>query len=167
MKVVLSVIALIFVWFVGMYVGDMLFYYRDSAPKVSQSDNSVVSVQQSEVEWRSVSHEHITVEAIVVSSENRASIERDIGYSVPILDDSQTVIVLLLDNHREDLGVYDYAVLSMLDDVPAITWVEFGNGMGGHHVSGVLVFGRNDDPSELVIRDLSVGEVRISLSSEL
>ena len=101
---------------------------------------------------------HIDFEATLIDESNYKQIEE-----VITADLEKTNILLSLNNHREDLSVYDYQELVTLDGQAPEQWEMLSSEMSGHHLEGVLIFARNNNPQVLLIDGLSVGEVILNL----
>ncbi len=103
---------------------------------------------------------HIDFQATVETKQNFNALNAEFGGKLdkPALN-SSTQIVLIMNNHRDDLSAFDYKKLSTLNGVAANNWRQLDNQMGGHHVKGVLIFPKTENPQSLVIKGLPVGEV--------
>ncbi len=71
---------------------------------------------------------------------------------------SSTLIVLVMNNHREDLSAFNYKELATLDGAAAQDWQQVSERMGGHHVTGILTFPKTENPRSLTIKGLPVGD---------
>jgi len=110
----------------------------------------------------------ITVDAEVITPENKERIQSELGDEMNTLklDMTKTNILLLLNNHRIDLSSFAYGSMVQLDDERALNWQPLSSAIGGHHVAGVLTFEKNDTPGILSITDLPVDEIRLDLSKD-
>jgi hypothetical protein len=110
---------------------------------------------------------YIEARATVVSEASIARLQKEYGNAIPssLLAPDTVVVLLVLDNHREDLSRYDYVSAASLDGKRAKTWQSLSTGMGGHHISGLLTFGSETSPKTLKISSLPIGEIAIPLSS--
>ncbi len=75
--------------------------------------------------------------------------------------ENQTFVLLSLNNHQQNLEDFNYQERASLDGQPANSWQILSNGMGGHHMSGLLTFPKNDNPKILSINGLPVGEAQL------
>jgi len=107
----------------------------------------------------SVSVGHIDFKAAVLTENNFDAWNAEFGGKLDKSAlNSSTRVILILNNHRDDLSAFDYGKLSFLDGKAAQNWEQMDERMGGHHVNGVLTFPKTENPRSLVIKGLPVGE---------
>lgn len=70
---------------------------------------------------------------------------------------SETEILLEMDNHQEDLSPYDYVSQTTLDGQKSLSWKIVANDMGGHHIEGILIFEKIENPKVLQLKGLPTG----------
>ncbi len=127
---------------------------------VFQSADSTIQSQEESKTSAFANVDYIEFESTVVTEENfeELNAEFDGKLSKSALN-SSTLIVLIMNNHRDNLTAFNYKELSTLDGESAQEWQQLRKGMGGHHVSGVLNFPKVKNPQSLVITGLPVGDV--------
>ncbi len=127
---------------------------------VFQSADSTKKSQEEIKTSASASVDYIEFESTVVTEQNFDELNSEFdGKLNKAALDSLTLIVLTMNNHRDNLSAFNYKELSTLDGESAQEWQQLRKGMGGHHVSGVLTFPKVKNPQSLVITGLPVGDV--------
>jgi len=127
---------------------------------VFQSADSTIKSQEEIKTSASASVDYIEFESTVVTEQNFDELNAEFdGKLDKSALSSSTLIVLIMNNHRDNLTAFNYKELSTLDGESAQEWQQLRKGMGGHHVSGVLTFPKVKNPQSLVIKGLPVGDV--------
>jgi rhodanese-related sulfurtransferase len=130
-------------------------------------DTYVLSSAEEKDLRASVTVGYIEFDATVVTEGNYEELLQQTEGNLPaeVKKSETTSILLVMNNHRENLGAYDFQQQIILDGVSPEKWEELVNGMGGHHISGLLTFPKINAPKTLTITGLPVGIVDLSFSS--
>ena len=110
--------------------------------------------------------DYIEFDVIVLTADNlpKQNNQLDGALADINLSSEDTAILLTLNNHRDDLTIFDYAALATLDGAAATSWQQVTVAMGGHHVGGVLTFARTESPQTLTLTGLPVGAAVLTFS---
>lgn len=111
--------------------------------------------------------DYITFEAIIITDENFERLNNELSGKMTdtSLSSKETVVLLIMDNHRDDLSDFDYQNMASLDGDKAKEWRLLNTEMGGHHISGLLIFDGVIDTKTLNLEGLPVGEVNLDFNS--
>ncbi len=127
---------------------------------VLQSTDSTTKSQEEIKTSASASVDYIDFESTVVTEQNFDELNAEFdGKLDKSALSSSTLILLTMNNHRDNLTAFNYKELSILDGESAEKWQQLSKGMGGHHVKGILTFPKVKNPQTLEIIGLPVGDV--------
>lgn len=154
-KVIIALTVLII-----LLVGGMIFIVKNKQNFNKTAVNAPATAQEGNNLSASAKVGYIDFEAVVATKQNFNELNSELGGKLDkSAINSSTQIALIMNNHRENLSVFDYKNLSTLDGVAAQSWRQLGERMGGHHVNGALIFPKTKNPQSLVITGLPVGDV--------
>lgn len=133
-----------------------------AAVNAQQEQNNSVSVAVAQHK-AAAQVEFIQFDAEVIMEDNKEQLVQEYGDELAeyVFENDKTYILFLLNNHRIDLGAFDYQELSRLDGKVAEQWQPFSDALGGHHIAGILTFEKNTKPTVLAISGLPVGDVEL------
>ncbi|HBF66899.1 MAG TPA: hypothetical protein DDW36_00545 [Candidatus Magasanikbacteria bacterium] len=100
-----------------------------------------------------------------VTTKNKSTLSAELGEDLNALslDTSKINVLMVLNNHSINLGMFDYASLATLDGAPAERWRPLSDAVGGHHITGILTFGKKATPKMMTIIGLPVGDAVLPL----